>query len=200
MKIFINIFLFLFLFTTIALAQKTKETPAKNPGKQAKEVVAPAIKWMSFEEAFAANKKNPKKIMIDVYTDWCGPCKMMMANTFTNAVIIDYINKNYYAVKFNAESGEPVTFNEKTFTNPGYDPTKGGRNSTHELTQVIAPVNGRIAYPTIVYMDENMNILTPVQGYLQPAQIEPILKFFGDNIYQKETYEEYQKNFVSDIK
>ena len=37
--------------------------------------------------------------MMDVYTKWCGPCKMMMANTFTNANVIEYINANYYAVK-----------------------------------------------------------------------------------------------------
>ncbi|HET6244301.1 MAG: thioredoxin family protein [Bacteroidetes bacterium] len=199
MKTFIQILLCFFLISSIALAQKTKDVASKTEAK-GKETVAKTITWMSFDEAFAANKKNPKKIMIDVYTDWCGPCKMMMANTFTNAVIIDYINKNYYAVKFNAESGEPVNFKDKTYTNPGFDPTRGGRNATHELTQVIAPVNGKIAYPTIVYMDENMNILTPVQGYYQPEQIEPILKFFGGNVYQKETFEEFQKSFVSEFK
>ena len=68
-----------------------------------------SINWMSLEEAVAAQQDEPRKIMMDVYTQWCGPCKMMMRNTFTNADVISYINANYYAVKFDAESPGPVT-------------------------------------------------------------------------------------------
>lgn len=151
-----------------------------------------AVNWMSMEEAEAAMKEKPKKILIDVYTKWCGPCKMMMKNTFTNPEIIDYINKNYYAVKFNAEGEESLTFKGTTYSNPQFDPARGnGRNGTHEFTMAIAPVNGRVAYPTIVYMDEDFKILSPVQGYMQPDQIMPILHYFGDNAYQNETWSDY---------
>jgi thioredoxin-related protein len=159
-----------------------------------------AVKWMTFEEAVAAQEKKPKKILIDVYTTWCGPCKMLDAQTFSDPKIADYINKNYYPVKFNAESNETVTFKGNTFTNPSFDPNKtGGRNGTHQFTHAVAPVEGRIAYPTIVYMDEEFNILSPVQGFYKPVQIEPILKFFGENSYKSTTWEEYQKTFKSDL-
>lgn len=159
------------------------------------------IKWVKMGELEAAMKKEPRKIMIDVYTDWCGPCKMMMKNTFTHPGIIKYVNEKYYAVKFNAEGSEEIKFLGKTYRNPSYDPSRaGGRNSTHELTQAIAPVNGRIAYPTIVYMDEQYNILSPVQGYMQPQQIEPILHFFGEEVYQNGVnYQDYQKTFQSKL-
>lgn len=154
------------------------------------------IQWMSIEEAEAAMKSNPKKILIDVYTKWCGPCKMMMKNTFTNPEIIQYINENYYAVKFNAEGSESVTFMGTTYSNPQFDPAKGnGRNGTHEFTMAIAPVNGRVAYPTIVYMDEDYKILSPVQGYYQPAQIMPILHFFGDDAYKNESWSDFSATF-----
>jgi thioredoxin-related protein len=159
-----------------------------------------SINWMTLEEASAAAKKNPKKILIDVYTEWCGPCKMMMSNTFTHPIIVDYINKNYYAVKFNAESQPEVTFKDKIYNNPTFDPNKtGGRNGTHELTYAIANVNGRIAYPTIVYMDEELNILSPVQGYFQPHQIEPILKFFASGSYKTATWEDFQAKFKPEV-
>ena len=53
---------------------------------------AASINWISLEEAVVAQQKEPRKIMMDVYTKWCGPCKMMMANTFTNANVIEYVN------------------------------------------------------------------------------------------------------------
>ena len=79
-----------------------------------------------------AQKDEPRKIMMDVYTQWCGPCKMMMRNTFTNADVIAYINANYY-VKFDAESPEPIEYQDRTFENPGWRPNARGRNSTHQL-------------------------------------------------------------------
>ena len=40
------------------------------------------ISWISFEEATENQKINPKNIIIDIYTNWCGPCKLMEKNTF----------------------------------------------------------------------------------------------------------------------
>ena len=64
---------------------------------------AQEIKWMTLNEALAAQKKVPKPIFMDVYTDWCGPCKMLDKNTFSNPEVAAFISKNYYAVKFNCE-------------------------------------------------------------------------------------------------
>mgnify|MGYP000536572778 FL=1 len=71
-------------------------------------VSAQEINWVSLEEAVELQKKNPKKIIMDVYTSWCGPCKMLDRNTFQNKDVAAYINKNYYAVKFNAEGQEEI--------------------------------------------------------------------------------------------
>ena len=65
--------------------------------------IAQEINWVTLEKAIELQKKTPKKIMMDVYTSWCGPCKMLDKNTFQNADVVKYVNANYYAVKFNAE-------------------------------------------------------------------------------------------------
>ena len=70
--------------------------------------LAQEINWLTLEKAIELQKKSPKKIMIDVYTSWCGPCKMLDKNTFHNADVVKYVNANYYAVKFNAEGNESV--------------------------------------------------------------------------------------------
>ena len=72
---------------------------------------AQAIEWMTFGEAIEAQRKNPKKIIIDVYTDWCGPCKLMDKKTFQNPDVAAYISKHFYAVKFNAEGEEIIKKN-----------------------------------------------------------------------------------------
>ena len=55
---------------------------------------------------------------MDVYTDWCGPCKLMDKNTFQNPYVAAYVTEHYYAVKFNAEGNETINYYDNTFTNP----------------------------------------------------------------------------------
>ena len=50
---------------------------------------AQEINWMSMNEALNAQKKNPKKIFIDVYTVWCGPCRMLSEKTFKNKMLLN---------------------------------------------------------------------------------------------------------------
>ena len=134
------------------------------------------INWMSVEEVTEALKEDPRPIMMDVYTAWCGPCKMMMANTFTNKDLIAYVNKNYYTVKFDAESPTPVTFKGQDYSNPTYDPNKRGRNGVHELSRAL----GVNAYPTIVYFNDKFDVITPISGYKQPQQLQVLLTFFNE--------------------
>ena len=60
------------------------------------------VNWLTFEQASALAKTKPKKMLIDVYTDWCGWCKKMDATTFANPKIAAYVNQYFYAVKFNS--------------------------------------------------------------------------------------------------
>lgn len=160
-------------------------------------VQAQEIKWMSMNEALEAQKKQPKKIFMDAYTIWCGPCKMLDKNTFTNKEVINYINNNYYAVKFNAEGEEDVFYKEKEFKNPGFDPERKGRNSTHQFAAAMR-IKG---YPTLVFFDEESNLIAPISGYRTPSQLELYLKLFANDEYKKmtsqEAFSEYEKNFES---
>jgi len=158
------------------------------------------INWMSLEEAVAAQALQPKKIMMDVYTSWCGPCKMLDKNTFQNPDVVDYVNENYYAVKFNAEGNKAINFKDQVFSNPNYDPARSGRNAQHELAGALQIT----AYPTIVFFNENGETILPVPGYKTPPQLELYLKLFYNNDYQsintQEQWNQYQKDFVSQFK
>ncbi|MBJ7880779.1 thioredoxin family protein [Gelidibacter salicanalis] len=137
--------------------------------------IAQQINWVTFEEALALQKKKPKKIMMDVYTNWCGPCKMLDKNTFQNPDVAKYVNQHYYAVKFNGEGNEVVKYKNNSYFNKSYKPEKAnGRNSVHDLTRALQ-VN---AYPTVVFFDENGDLIFPVRGYQKPQQLELYLKMF----------------------
>jgi len=152
---------------------------------------AQSVNWISFSELESAVKKDPKPVIVDMYTTWCGPCKMMDKNTFNNPEVAAYINKHFHAVKFNAEGDERIVFRGQTFQNEQYDPGKRGRNATHPFAGNFA-VKGRLAYPTTAYMDSDLNLLTqPVQGYLTPDRIEPILKYFGTGAYKDTDWETF---------
>ena len=56
-----------------------------------------SIEWITFEQAVKAQEENPKKILMDVYTDWCGPCKLMDKKTFQNPYVAAYVREHYYA-------------------------------------------------------------------------------------------------------
>lgn len=161
---------------------------------------AQEVKWMSFEEALAAQKESPKKMFIDAYTTWCGPCKMLDKNTFQNKDVAQYLNENYYAVKFNAEGNEIINFKENTFTNPNFDPDKKGRNSSHQLAGYFSVR----AYPTIIFLDEEANLITPLVGYKTPSQLELHLKLFGSDAHKdiksKEDWQNYSSNFKPEFK
>ena len=159
--------------------------------------IAQEINWLSLEEAVALQKKTPKKIMMDVYTSWCGPCKMLDRNTFHNADVVNYVNKNYYAVKFNAEGNDVVTFKGNTFSNPNYKPELASRrNSPHQLTSYFQ-VN---AYPTIVFMDEKADLLAPVRGYQTATQLELYLKMFKKDEHKTMDTQEKFNNYYASFK
>lgn len=156
---------------------------------------AQEIKWMSMNEALAAQKKQPKKIFMDAYTDWCGPCKLLDRNTFTHKDVIAFINKHYYPVKFNAEGTEKINYQDRIFENPGYDASRKGRNSTHDFARAMK-ITG---YPSLVFFDEQGNLIGPIPGYRSPQQLELFLKLFQHEDYKKitsnEAFQEYSENF-----
>ena len=164
-------------------------------------VGAQDIKWMTMNEALEAQKKQPKKIFIDMYTKWCGPCKLLDRNTFSNKDVANFINKNFYAVKFNAEGNESVNYQGKTYTNPNYDPAKANRRNSPHLFSRFMDVR---AYPTVLFLDESGKLINKVKGYRTPQQMEPFLKLFGTDLWKsittQEAYQEYMDSFKPQFK
>lgn len=141
------------------------------------------INWISLEEAFAKTQQEPRKILIDVYTDWCGWCKVMDQKTFTDPQVVNYVNKNYYAVKFNAESRKDIKIGEKVYK---FD----AANRAHQAA--IALLQGNMSYPSIVYLDEKFNMIQPVPGYMEAKPFHQVITFIGGDHHRSEQFEAFK--------
>jgi thioredoxin-related protein len=146
------------------------------------------IQWLSIEEMHAAYKKQPKPILVDVYTSWCGWCKVMDKQTYTNDKLAAYINEKYYAVKFDAESKDSVEWNGKRY---GYNP----QNKVNDMAVYL--MFGQMSYPTTVFLSELAARPAPLPGYLKPREMESPLKFFGDGVYKTKNFPEFMKSFTA---
>ena len=125
--------------------------------------------WTSLEEAINLSQNDQKKILVDIYTDWCKWCKVMDKQTFSQTEMSDYLSKNYHLAKFNAEQKEVVNFNGKK-----YNFQKNGRRGYHEFAA--DALDGRLAYPSLVIFDSNLNKLDVIRGYKTPEELMQILK------------------------
>lgn len=180
------------LLTLFALGVTAQSTPSAS-AVPATPSTTLKIKWMSFEQAYELNKKKPKKIFIDMYTNWCGWCKRMDATTFSDPVIVDYMNQNFYNVKMDAERKDTVIIDGTTFVNPN----PGSSRSSHELA--IELLRGKMSYPSFVFLNEKSQLLTVVAGYQPAKEFEPILHYFAENAYTDQQWEDYKAKFKGNV-
>ena len=146
------------------------------------------INWISWEQMEIQMKNQKKKVVVDVYTNWCTWCKRMESTTFRDPNVVKAINKNYYAVKFNAEQREDINFRDRVFKY-----VSKGTRGYHELAAEIT--QGQLSYPTIVFMDENLNTIQPLSGYLDAPTFEMISNYFGGNYNKNTPFRTFQENY-----
>ena len=146
------------------------------------------VNWLSIKEAQKKNKEVQKPFIIDIYTDWCGWCKHMMKTTYSNAGIANYINSNFYPVKFDAETKDTIEYNGKI-----YKPTSKEPKTPHELA--IKFLGTSLSYPSTMFVTNNFEYNLLSQGFIEDKKIEPLLIFMVENAWRNSVYDEFNKHF-----
>lgn len=166
-----NATLYFFLFLAF---QSSPELPAP----------ATELTWYTWEEAMVLQQKNPKKLMVDVYTDWCGWCKKMDRETFEHPEVAAFLMEHFYPIKLDAEQRETIVFDGVEF-----DWRDAGRNGIHMLAYSL--LDGQMSYPTIVFLNERTERIMISKGYKKTGRMLKELQFIHDERYRDTTLDAF---------
>lgn len=153
-----RIFLLLFIFA-IGLGACKSATPKE-------------VKWLDVAAADNVSNKEGKKYFIDMYTEWCGWCKVMDNKTFSQPEVIKFMSENFHSVKFDAEQQAAVTFDGKVF-----NWTPGGRNGINMFAVELLGQN--LSYPSYVILDENKKPINVLVGFMEAPQFLESVKQYA---------------------
>lgn len=152
-----------------------------------------AIEWLTVEQANQLMDQEPKKLLVNVSTDWCLPCKQMEQTTMKDPALAQYIRQRFYPVKFNAEMQETLEFNGEVYE---YNPTYG-RNGVHNLALYLT--DGNMVYPTITVLDEYSENPQQVNGFQGVNELQLFLHYFGEDYYKSLEWDVYLETYGASI-
>ena len=134
---------------------------------------------VTFKEIKAKALKENKLIFIDAYTSWCGPCKQMAKNVFTNDTVADYYNKNFVNAKIDMEKGEGIEIAKQ------YDVR---------------------CYPNLLFVDGHGKIVHRVAGGMSPKEFvalgeetkspEKCFSYFANNYEANKTNSDFLRKYI----
>ena len=146
------------------------------------------IKTYSIKEIEKLQKKNPKKILVNISAAFCNSCKVQTATTLKDTSIANYINKHFYLMNFDAENNDTIQFKgEKCF--------KTLVNGYPLHTFALKATNNRLQFPSIAVLDAQENTLDALNAFLTPKSLLPILKYYAEDKYKTTSWQDYIKAY-----
>ena len=124
------------------------------------------IHWYTYSEGIKKMKEENKKGYLHFYTDWCTYCKLMNAQTFSNAKVVKYLNKHFIAIRVNAEDKKSKSIVKKF----GVD-----------------------RFPLNFFLKKDASVIGGRPGFIPPDLFVSMLKFIDTDSYKTKTFDAYSK-------
>lgn len=148
-------------------------------------VTGNAVEWLSLDQAADKLEQEKRPVLIDLYTSWCGWCKVMDRKTYSNKKVAAYLGEKFYTVKVDAETRAVIAWQGRTYA---YNPKYGASEFAMYLT------HGRLEFPTTIIIPPG-DVPQAIPGFMDPGELEPLLKYFGEGAYKVQGFDAYMKNF-----
>lgn len=182
----------------LLFAPETQHQPVLS-GVAIEATTADTIAWMSLADVNKVVEKNIKKnkvkeeklIIVDFYTDWCGWCKKLDSDTYTNAEVVRLMNTYFYSVKFDAESRDSVQFANKSYSFIA----RGSRGTNGFAVEMATRPGGKLGYPTITIISPLGEKIAVEGGYKDPVKMTLFLTYYGEGHYKTKDFNTFQAEY-----
>lgn len=144
-----------------------------------------AVEWMTVEQAAEKLQQEQRPVLIDLYTTWCGWCREMDRKTYSSKKVAAYLGEKFYTVKVDAETRAEISWQGRKYVyNPQYRSNEFAVFLTH----------GRLEFPTTIIIPPG-EAPQAIPGFMEPGDLEPLVKYFGEGAYKTQGFDVYMKNF-----
>ena len=151
--------------------------PPRRPGRSALPTPGERrLDWLAFDAAAARASKEGKHVIVDVYTTWCGWCKVMERQTYGDSEVADYLTRNFVLAKVNGESSAKMHW-------------KGQEMTEREFTRMVG-VNG---FPTTFFFKPDLDVVGGVPGFISPQAFMIYARYVGTRWYEKGNIQDFMK-------
>ena len=137
----------------------------------------PAVQWRGWDRGLEEARASGRPVIVDVYTDWCGWCRRMEANVYSQPEVRDYLSRKFVAIKLDAEASDAARYQGRAFT-----------------SRSLAAQFGVSGYPTTLFLRPAGEHLVSVPGYVDADRFLQVLRYIGDGHMDRGvTFQEFTK-------
>ncbi len=136
----------------------------------------PKLAWLAFDAAAEKAKRENKHLIVDVYTTWCGWCKVMDRQTYGNKEVADYLTQNFILAKVNGESSAELHYKGEVMSE-----------------KVFARRVGVTGFPTTYFLKPDADIIGGAPGFIPPDNFMIYAKYISTKWYEKGSPQDYLK-------